>query len=389
MPKLPAYFAQITPAHNGTGSVVIESSFLDDDRALAVFVDAYEFKSEHTQRAFRFECARFLLWVRARYQSENPSLLPLVTNEDTKDYVRFLHNPENFSEAFLNHFGWDHQPFRKPLGPKSLERATTILYGWFEAMRNMKNGDDPYCKFNSFLLGKKKKKNSKKGNVGSEKALSSKAIKFLFQAIEELPEKTERDRFHKARSRWMIQLFYRAWLRRDEVAHMTMGDFDIAKGIIRVAGKGRSEKEYDMISLTTRLKEELFRFRTAIGLPLVPPYQDQTPAIPRVINKRKHQRSLKHLSDDAIYHIVMELYAKAADLADAADLEKVGTQAYAELINATPHSLRHTGITHAKDGGAPDRWVQSQARHGSPATTSLYDKRGITDQTKVLEDAGM
>jgi len=46
----------------------------------------------------------------------------------------------------------------------------------------------------------------------------------------------------------------------------------------------------------------------------------------------------------------------------------------------TPHSLRHTAVTLALDGGATVRQVQAFARHSDPKTTMRYDRnRGDLD----------
>ena len=47
----------------------------------------------------------------------------------------------------------------------------------------------------------------------------------------------------------------------------------------------------------------------------------------------------------------------------------------AGLYDVTPHSLRHTFVTLALDGGASLRQVQAAARHVDPRTTARYDRR--------------
>jgi site-specific recombinase XerD len=47
--------------------------------------------------------------------------------------------------------------------------------------------------------------------------------------------------------------------------------------------------------------------------------------------------------------------------------------AASRLRQATPHWMRHTGVTHAMESGASPRYVQAQARHSSLNVTAKYD----------------
>ena len=48
--------------------------------------------------------------------------------------------------------------------------------------------------------------------------------------------------------------------------------------------------------------------------------------------------------------------------------------AAARLRQATPHWMRHTGVTHAMESGASPRYVQAQARHSSLNVTAKYSR---------------
>jgi site-specific recombinase XerD len=352
---------EIVPAKSALPAVeVLTGEVADDTEAIRVFINSYSRKSAHTVRSYGKECYRFLLWLKAT-RDPSPAMLPAVTVQDINDYLDFVANPRPFSESFLETHGWEHQPFRKALASESMKHCITVLYKMFSALRELRAaGNLPYCMFNPLKL-------AHDGISGGdqddeiEEALTDPEWEAVQAVVEDLPRETERDVKHYHRARWVMQLLYRAFLRRAEAAKLKMGSFEAsAEGWnIRFVGKGAKKAK---IIATNKLIEELKVYRTSLGLPPLPSPGETRPAILAVTGKDKG------LGDQAIYLLCKVLFDKAADRIEATD--PVGAQ---RLRKATPHWMRHTGVTHALEAGANPRYVQAQARHSSLNVTAKYD----------------
>ncbi len=342
-----------------TGPITAEVD--NDEYAIKVFMGSLARKSHHTIRSYEKECHRFLLWLKAT-KPPAPAMLPLVGVEDINNYLVFLENPRPFSDDFLSAHGWKHQPFRKPLAEASVSHCITVLHQMFAAMRELRaGGDEPYCKFNPVKL-------AHDGNSGPKdddevgQALTPSEWEAVQEAIDTLPRETERDQRHYHRARWIFQLLYRAFLRREEAASLTMGSFEASPEgwSIRLVGKGGKKTK---IIATDKLMSELRLYRQTLGLPALPSPGEQRPAIMAITGKEKG------VTAQAIYLICGVIYERAAELAK----ERGDTAAATRLSVATPHWMRHTGITHAMEAGVNPRYVMAQARHSSLNVTARYD----------------
>ena len=196
-----------------------------DVDAIKIFIRSYARKSAHTVRSYEKECYRLLLWLHAT-RAPSLNLLPAVTVRDINDYLDFVANPRPFPEDFLKQHGWTHQPFRKALGAESMKHCITVLHKMFAALRELRAvGNRPYCTFNPITL-------AHGGISGStqdeeiEQALTEVEWQAVQDAIENLPRASARDAKHYHRARWVMQLLYRAFLRREEAANLTMASFE-------------------------------------------------------------------------------------------------------------------------------------------------------------------
>ena len=334
----------------------------DDADAIKIFIRSYARKSAHTVRSYEKECYRLLLWLRAT-RAPSLNLLPAVTVRDINDYLDFVANPRPFPEEFLQQQGWRHQPFRKALGAQSIKHCITVLHKLFAALRELRaTGNLPYCMFNPVTL-------AYGGIAGShqpenvEQALTEVEWQAVQDAIENLPRASVRDAKHYHRARWVMQLLYRAFLRREEAANLTMASFEASPQgwSIRLLGKGQKKAK---IIATNRLVDELKAYRVSLGLPALPSAGETRPAILAVTGKDKG------VSAQAIYLLCKVIFERAADL-----LEPEDPVAASRLRQASPHWMRHTGVTHAMEGGVDPRYVQAQARHSSLNVTARYDHK--------------
>ena len=334
---------EIVAARATTPAVeVISGDVAEDMEAVRIFLNSYSRRSAHTVRSYEKECYRFLLWLKAT-REPGPALLPAVAVQDINDYLDFLGNPRPFSDAFLKANGWKGQPFRKALATQSVKHAITVLHRMFDALRNLRAaGNLPYCLFNPVVL-------AHEGIAGTtqmeevEEALTPEEWEAVLAVIEELPRETERDLKHYHRARWLMQLLYRAFLRRDEAANLTMGSFEgSADGWnIRLVGKGSKKAR---IVATNKLVAELAVYRGSLGLPALPSPGETRPVVLAVTGRDKG------VTGQAIYLLCRVIYRKAAERIEAENPE--GAR---RLRQASPHWMRHTGVTHALESGANPR----------------------------------
>lgn len=346
---------------------VLSDGFVTDDQAVAAFLGGYERRarnggSRHTLASYRLEIGRFLLWLRGT-RGNLPCLLPRVTQADILEYQDFIADPRPFNEEFLKTHGWDHQPFKGPLGHTSMDHALVILNKMFAAMRDYRApGDKPFCAFNPCTSAREGVRSLVRSST-VEQALTAIEWEAVQSTIEALPRETGRDRAHYHRARWLTQLFYRTFLRREEVSKLTMGAFRPYRSgwVLDLVGKGGRAAT---IQAPSKLIAELKVYRQSHGLPPLPSPGETRPAVMAVTGKDKP------LTPAAIYTLCKQIFGRAADRIRAED-----PHAASRLRQASPHWLRHTGISHAMEADIDPRRVQAQARHSSLTITARYDHK--------------
>jgi len=347
----------------GDVQVEVVSTKVDNDMyAVRIFLDTYKNKSRHTQRSYEKVCQRFLIWLMST-REPSPCMLPAVEVQDINKYLDFLSNPRLFSEAFLKAHGLKNQPFRKPLARESMKHTITVLHKMFSALRELKGpGGQPYCLFKPTTLAHKGISGKKKDDE-IEEAMTESEWEAVLATIDDLPRETQRDLKHYHRARWVIQLLYRTFMRREEAAQLTMGSFEPSPDgwNIRVFGKGNTEIK---IVATQKLLEELKVYRESLALPSLPYPGEMRPAILAVTGKEKG------VTAQAIYLLCKEIFQRTAER-----LKETDPLAAMRLGRASPHWMRHTGISHAMEAGVNPRYVQAQARHSSLNVTARYDHK--------------
>lgn len=351
----------LPPAEAITGEIITKAVTTDDD-ALRIFLESYKRKSPHTVRSYAKELYRYLLWLRATYGMQ-PSLIPLAVEQDANSYIDFLANPRTLDPEFLAANGWKHQPFRKPLAKESARHAIGAINKMYEAFRRFRSANNqPYCLFNPFTMAYDAHK-APNHLDDIEEALTKAELDAVFAAVESLPRESTVDVKHYHRSRWVINLLYWALLRREEAVTIKMGSFQPGPDgwFLRLVGKGSIAAKIVVPSI---LLDELKIYRQSLGLSPLPSPGETLPAILSV------RSANKGITDQALYLLCKELFKRAASIMEIND--EAGA---ARLRMATPHWMRHTGISHYLEAGADPRYVQAQARHSSLKVTATYDHK--------------
>jgi len=165
-------------------------------------------------------------------------------------------------------------------------------------------------------------------------------IRALFEAIDRGSELGKRDFA-------MINLMVRAGLRVIELHRANVGDLETRRGrkILRIWGKGRDER--DEFVVLTEPAEQALREYLACRRSLQP----RDPLFARVGRHQNQRLSTRHIRRRITHY-----------------LEKAGVK----TAKTTVHSLRHSFVTLAIEGGASLVEAQAAARHRSIQTTMIY-----------------
>jgi site-specific recombinase XerD len=148
------------------------------------------------------------------------------------------------------------------------------------------------------------------------------------------------------RDRAILETIYAAGLRISEAASATVGDVDLARGEVRLIGKGNKER----IGLLGGPARDALRIYLEVGRPRL--------------------RAKAHGPDDG------RLFLNASGAALGVRglryrIERLAREAGLPA-GVTPHTLRHSFASHLLDGGADLRVVQELLGHASLATTQIY-----------------
>ncbi len=157
------------------------------------------------------------------------------------------------------------------------------------------------------------------------------------------------------RDHCLLFLMMRTGIRRSEAAGILMGDFEHREGhaTLTIRGKGNKKRIAKISPEVLRCCRE---WMAASG-------RKPTPRTALFVALKKTRKgyavaSETPLTADSIWKIVLKRVREA-------ELE----------AHITPHSLRHTFVTLALDGGAPLHKVQYAAGHADPRTTERYHRQ--------------
>ena len=330
----------------------------DDLAAIHCWLAEYGI-SPHTQRAYRREAERLLLWcLMARGKA-----LSSIDREDLRSYEAFLNNPLPASRWIgprRSHRSPAWKPFTGPLSSTSQRQALAALkslFGYLYAAG--------YLAGNPTQLVRLATKGPRlQEQLPVENYFTQKQWQLIRTAAQALPETSRKEVFYKQRAVYMLELFYLTAGRISELASGSMGDFQMHHGLwwLTLHGKGRREER---IPVGAALMEALIQFRRHRGLADIPAPDDLMPLIPVLYRNDR-------LSNNMIYRLIKELFKRIG-----LSLGQEETTLMIRLINGSPHWLRHTRLTHMSEKGIHITDVQNYARHRDANTTNRYQHRDL------------
>lgn len=386
-----------------------------DQDAVRAFMRQLEASPLATERAYKKAVRCFLVWLlHTGYPPGNT--LASVNVIDVEDYFRFLRSSTPLPKAAEEGTGYWKGP--APLAPPSLEHAKSLLASFFDKLCDYEASPGvPFRTTNPVrAIGRvtaAHREPRKPGEVaaiaetdGTEKILPWEDIDHILTSIEAMPKNTERQRFHYHRSRWVFRLAYGSWLRLSEIARLQMGDFRFdTTGLWRLyVHPSKHQQKGTLIDVLPGVMEALQVYRQSLGMMPYPVRGEPHTAIlhvsmkkvemPPVVTALKLRNgepsgavrietpspAYKPLTERAVFGILGKVFRNAAALATT-------PWQRGRLLEASPHWLRHSGITHALNAGMDPRYVSSQARHQSLKTTlSIYD-HGLDVEARRQEAA--
>ena len=344
----------------------------------------------NTQRAYRKEAERFLLWA----ITHKGKALSSMSNEDCIEYRDFLADPQPRSRwcGDRGRERWSPlwRPFEGALSVSAQRHAVTILkhlYGFLV--------DQNYLMGNPWSAVGVPRTAGPKVNAG--RSFSVAQWDFIEARLKLLPATSANHRLT-----FGLHLLYATGLRLSEVVAATVDDLQWVEypadpsddqamqgWLLRVVGKGQKERE---VPLPTDVVGELAKYLVSRGLDpdpedignqgayLLGKASDAAERAPGLSNGQVHDP--RHgIAATTFYDQIKAFFTNCASV-----LRGQGDAKGAErFARASTHWMRHSHASHAIAGGMPIEIAQQNLGHASLATTTVYVTTESKRRMKAVE----
>ena len=344
----------------------------------------------HTQRAYRKEAERFLLWAVVH----KGKALSSMTNEDCAEYRDFLADPQPRSRwcGDRGRARWSPlwRPFEGPLAPSAQRQAITVLknlYGFLV--------DQNYLMGNPWSAVGVPRSAAPKVNAG--RSLSLAQWTFVQGQLAMLTDTSA-----NLRLRFALSLLYATGLRLSEVVAAIVDDLQwvefpadasddqpLRGWMLRVIGKGQRERE---VPVPIEVASELAKYLASRGLD--PDPQDIGNQGAHLLGKASDAAERapglctgvlfdprEGIAASTFYDQVKAFFADCAVV-----LRGPGDVKGADrLAKASTHWMRHSHASHAIAAGMPIEIAQQNLGHASLATTTVYVTTESKRRMKAVE----
>jgi site-specific recombinase XerD len=339
----------------------------NDYDAIGAWLAVYE--STETERAYRKEAERLLLWAIL----ERGKALSSLTTEDASAYRAFLRRP-------TPHHRWvaparprtspEWRPFTGALSPRSIAYALSVLGGMFRWLIQQR-----YVLANPFA-GLKVRGGQRAAGLDASRAFSAgewELVRTIADGLEWSHGWTEPA---AQRLRFLLDFGYATGLRAGELVGVTLGGIEIgARGErwLHLVGKGAKPGK---VALPSLARHALDQYLVQRGLPVTPSHwKPDTPLLANL-------DSAAAITTPRLRDVFRRFFLLAADF-----IQRDHPALADKLRRATPHWVRHTHATHALAHGATLTTVRDNLRHASITTTSIYLHDDEVQRTRQLEQA--
>lgn len=233
-----------------------------------------------------------------------------------------------------------------PLSPQSISYTKGVLsnfYAWLLGVG--------YLDFNPFQVVELPRKARRE----TDRGFGVREWSYIVQVLDQL----------NPRERWQLMLAYHSGLRLSELRSSKMKDFipGFSPQVgeyweLQVFGKGRKTRR---VICNQDLMSELFRWRTAVGLPQNPTPDENIPLIP----KAGARGSMKELSSRGLQYTFEQLFTKLSGLVSDGITQ-------ARLLEMSTHALRHTFASHRLASGADMFNTMQEMGHANVDSFRVY-----------------
>jgi site-specific recombinase XerD len=325
----------------------------DDYAAIHAWISLQE--SPATQRAYRKEAERLLLW--AILDRGKP--LSSLTTEDAIDYRNFLRKPTPATRWIgkpRSRAAPDWKPFQGPLSQKSLGYALSVIgamYRWLIEQR--------YVLVNPFA-GVKVRGAKNRDSFDASRGFNEHDWSLIRSVATNIEWTGGWSKEAAARLNFILDFWHATGLRPQEFADARLGQIhrdDHGDDWLKVLGKGN---KIGNVALPLAATSAVDRYLRSRKLAVTRTRWDpKTPLIPNLVEDGAR------ITRTRIWALMKRFFSFAVT-----ELEEASPAAAAKLRRATPHWLRHTHATHALSRGVELTSVRDNLRHASVATTSAY-----------------
>lgn len=343
----------------------------------------------HTQRSYRKEAERFLLWAIVH----KGKALSSMTAEDCIEYAGFLADPQPRSRwcGSRARERWSPlwRPFEGPLSPAAQRQAVTILKNLYAFLVDQ-----------GYLMGNPWSAVAKPSTVRPGLDVSRSLTAAQWRAVRSQADAAGGHSTAR-RLRLALDLLYATGLRTAEAVNARIGDlqevsyFDdqaqehVTGWMLSVVGKGRRHRE---VPVPEDLVEEIRAYieHRGLGRDMASPEAKRVYLLGPATDsaRRAPGLALGHERDLAAGISESTLYRQLKDHFEACGraLSVAGDHAAAaRLARASTHWLRHTHASHALASGVRIQDAQQNLGHASLATTTAYVTTERAQRLKAMQ----
>ncbi|MFZ4479724.1 MAG: phage integrase family protein [Rhodoferax sp.] len=357
----------------------------NDVQAVNAWLGYYKDKPS-TQRSYRKEVERFLLWC----AQELKKPLSSVTSPDCLQYRQFLAAVPSI---------WIHpapvartdpmwRAFRGQPAPSSQKQALVIIQTMFGALC-----DAGYLVANP-MRALMKGFDLPASKVDIRRSFTEAEWMHVLQCLDDLPPGPER-----LRLKCILELLVSSGIRLDELARARQGDLRLeslpdlpAAWVLTVTGKRNKTREVplndDVVRLLATHGKDFMGEDDHLGdpfvLPLIRTLHSSVAQWGRaqegsVVASAVSPNPGSALSAAGIYAVLKRFFNQAAKSAASAGLDPV------RLEKASTHWMRHTFVRQALVDGVPIEVASELAGHASIDTTSIYSTQELARKIKAVQ----